>query len=448
MLLPVAGYDLLGARRVVAAALLVASCRMVAAQLPMVRDPGQGVVALPSGGTGAAELSGIAWTGGTNYLAVGDNGAPAIWTMSVALDASTGRITSATVTGSIAAALGGDSEGIAYRSTTNSVFVSDEVASSITQFGASSGATIGGVSVPAIYASANVQSNMGLEALAYGPGGLWTANEEALVPDGPLSTTSEGSWVRIQRFDAALAAAGQWAYRTDPISALSPFTTAERSGVVDILPWTASTLLVLEREFGGSVIPDFRSRLFGVDVTVASDVSALASLTGGGFTPLVKTLLWEGDFGTSNFEGMAFGPSLVDGWTSLLLVSDNGGGIAQNMYALAVVPEPSTWAMGAAGTACAALGVRRRKGDAALFLRKRAASPFSVHDISGVTPRVGFEPTTYRLTAGRSTVELSGIETFTLAYLGAEIEPLSAHPALAVSPAARCCPGRCIRSAS
>ena len=173
------------------------------------------------------------------------------------------------------------------------------------------------------------------------------------MPDASLSTDSQGSWVRVQRFDAALAAAGQWAYRTDPISALTTLTTAERSGVVDILPWTASTLLVLERELGGSFIPDFRSRLYGVDVAAASDVSALASLTGGGFTPLAKTLLWQGDFGTSNFEGMTFGPTLADGWTSLLLVSDDGGGIRQDLYALAVVPEPSAWVMGAVGIACA-----------------------------------------------------------------------------------------------
>jgi hypothetical protein len=95
-------------------------------------------------------------------------------------------------------------------------------------------------------------------------------------------------------------------------------------------------------------------------VTAASDVSALASLTGGGFTPLAKTLLWQGDFGTSNFEGMTFGPTLADGWTSLLLVSDNGGGIRQDLYALAVVPEPSTRVLGAAGIACAAWGALRR----------------------------------------------------------------------------------------
>lgn len=372
-----ADLSLLAARRVAAvlavAALLAARCQTASAQLPTVRDPGQGIVSLSSGGTGAAELSGITWTGGTSYLAVGDNGAQAIWTMSVALDSSTGRITSTTVTGSIAATLGTDSEGIAYRSTTNSVFVSDEVASTITQFDASSGTTIGGVTVPAIYRSANVQSNMGLESLAFGAGGLWTANEEALVPDGPLSTTSQGSWVRIQRFDATLAAAGQWAYRTDPISALSTLTTAERSGVVDILPWTASTLLVLEREFGGS-FPNFRSRLYGVDVTGASDVSALGSLTGGGFTPLSKTLLWQGNFGASNFEGMTFGPTLTDGWTSLLLISDNGGGLRQDLYALAVVPEPSTWALAAAGIAGAAWAARRRR-DRVGLVRKEEKLP-------------------------------------------------------------------------
>lgn len=330
----------------VAVALVADGSRPAGAQLPSVRDPGQGVVVLPSGSTSAAELSGITWTGGSGYLAVGDDGAKSLWTLGIGVDPATGFITSATVTGSIpAAGLGSDSEGIAYRAASGSVFVSDEVASSITQFDAASGATLGGVAVPAIYASANVQSNMGLESLAFGSGGLWTANEEALVPDGPLSSTSQGSWVRIQRFDAALAAAGQWGYRTDPISALNPFISAERSGVVDILPWTTTTLLVLERELGGAVVPTFRSRLYGVDVTTASDVSAVPSLTGGGFTPLAKTLLWQGVFGSSNFEGMTFGPTLADGSTSLLLVSDNGGGLAQNLYPLSVVPEPGSVAL-------------------------------------------------------------------------------------------------------
>jgi len=345
-----------------------------AAALPTVSDPGQGPVALSSGSTAAAELSGLAWTGGTSYLAVGDNAAASLWTLGITLDPATGFITSGGVTGSIAApGLGTDSEGIAYRAATGSVFVADEVASSITQFDAGSGAMLGGVSVPAIYAPANVQSNMGLESLAFGPGGLWTANEEALVPDGPLSTTSTGSWVRIQRFGETLTPAGQWGYRTDPISALNPFISAERSGVVDILPWSATTLLVLERELGGAIVPTFRSRLYGVDVAAASDVSALPSIDAGGFTPLAKTLLWEGVFGSSNFEGMTYGPSLADGSASLLLISDNGGGLSQNLYALSVVPEP-----GAVALILAAAGLL-----VPMIRRPRRAQPTRCNPLAG-----------------------------------------------------------------
>jgi hypothetical protein len=64
-----------------------------AGQFPTVADSGQGLVSLSSGTTAATELSGITWLGGTNYLAVGDNGAQAIWRLTVGVDATTGRIT-------------------------------------------------------------------------------------------------------------------------------------------------------------------------------------------------------------------------------------------------------------------------------------------------------------------------------------------------------------------
>jgi hypothetical protein len=328
---------------------------------PTVLDPGQGVVGLSSGATLAAELSGITWAGGSTYHAVGDNGAKSIWRLSITLDPVTGWITgSPSVTGGLAApGLGSDSEGIAYRSTTGSVFVADEVASTITEFSLADGGTLGSVPVPTIYGPANVQANMGLESLAWGPGGLWTANEEALGPDGPLATTAAGSWVRIQRFDQSLAPAGQWGYRTDSVSANSPLTTLERSGVVDLLPWTSTGLLVLEREFGGSFLPSFRSRLYFVDTTTADDVSLLPGIGAGGFTPLAKSLLWEGTFGTSNFEGMTFGPTLADGSRSLLLVSDNGGGIGQNLYALQIAPVPEPTALALVLSALALLALRR-----------------------------------------------------------------------------------------
>ena len=64
---------------------------------------------------------------------------------------------------------------------------------------------------------------------------------------------------------------------------------------------------------------------------------------------------------------MTYGPTLDNGLQSLLLISDNGGGLSQDMLALAVtaptpVPEPGTWALLATGLgAFAVQRVRRRR---------------------------------------------------------------------------------------
>jgi hypothetical protein len=352
-----------------AALAAVASAFLLATASPAaitVASTGQGVVSLPAGGTGAAELSGITYAGGDTYYAVGDNGAAAIWRLGISVDPVTGWITSAVVTGSVPApSLGSDSEGIALAPGGAAVWVADEVASTITALSLTTGSVVGGVSVPAIYRPTNVQDNRGLESLSFGGGSLWTANEEALVPDGPLATTSAGSWVRLQRFGGeSLSPAGQWAYLTDPLSATSPFTTATRNGVVDLVALPDGGLLALERDFGGT-IPTFRSRVYAVDFSAASDVSDLASLTGGGFAPVSKTLLWQGSFASSNFEGITLGPLLADGGQSLLLISDDGsgtGGQQQNLLGLVIygVPEPSAMVLTAAGGVLAWLIGRRR----------------------------------------------------------------------------------------
>ena len=286
---------------------------------------GQSPFRLSSSNTTAAQLSGIAYSGGTAYYSVGDNGDKMIWQLYTSLNTSTGRIRSSLVTAGIAAPeLGSDSEGIALRPERGTAWVSDETASPISEFSLATGAKVGGVDVPDIYRPSNVQGNRGLESLTYGSGTLWTANEEALKPDGPLSTTSAGSWVRIQQFTGPdLSATLQFGYLTDPISQMSPFVTVERSGLVDLLVLPGGALLALERELGGW-IPHFRSRVYLLDLTGATDVSTWPSLAGGDFTPVTKTLLWQGVFGFSNFEGMTLGPRLTDGSQSLLLISDNG----------------------------------------------------------------------------------------------------------------------------
>lgn len=304
---------------------------------------GQSPFVLAGGTTGAGELSGIAFAGGgitdTGYYAVGDTGTPAIWELYTSLNGNTGRIRSSLVSGSISVPqLGRDSEGIALAPGRGSAWVSDEIASTITEFSLTTGAKVGAVTVPAIFRPANVQNNMGLESLTYGAEKLWTGNEEALRPDGALSTTAAGSWVRLQEFTGPELTAGrQFGYLTDPISRMSPFVSVERSGLVDLVALPNGELLALERELGGW-IPRFRSRIYLVGFGGATDVSALPSLADGGFTPVAKTLLWEGFFGFSNFEGIALGPVIGAGTYSLLLVSDDGAGeLAQRQGVLSLI---------------------------------------------------------------------------------------------------------------
>ncbi len=283
---------------------------------------------LSSGSTGAAELSGLTYAGGTTYYSVGDNGADSIWQLYTSLATPPGGIRSGLVASGISApALGADSEGIALTPSGTSAWVSDEIASTITEFSLVDGSRVGSVAVPAIYRPTNVQGNFGLESLSYAAGALWTGNEEALRSDGSLSTTAAGSWVRIQKFTGpGFTPSIQYAYRTDPIAEMSPLTDAERSGLVDMVALPDGHVLSLERELGG-FLPVFRSRIYLVDFTGATDIADVPSLSEGGFTPVSKTLLWQGYFAFTNFEGMALGPQQSDGSYSLLMVSDDGGGI-------------------------------------------------------------------------------------------------------------------------
>lgn len=316
-----------------------ATAKAAAAQPRLRLNPTvQGVHRLRGGGADAAELSGITYAGGSSYYAVGDNGAPRIWQIAAEVNATFGRLASSAIAGGIEApGMGRDSEGIALRPGTDTVWVTDEIDSTITEFSLSTGEKVGAVAVPGIYRPANVRNNMGLESLSYGAGKLWTANEEALVPDGPLSTTVSGSWVRIQEFGGQdFAPATQYAYRTDRIAGMSPFISVERSGLVDLLALPDGRVLALERQAGG-FFPHFRSRIYQLDFSGATDVSEFPGLADGGFTAVRKRLLWQGVFLSDNFEGITLGPRLNNGAYSVLLISDDGSGDAgqrQDLYSL------------------------------------------------------------------------------------------------------------------
>lgn len=301
-----------------------------------ISDPGQGPVALPKGDTAARELSGITWAGGTRYYAVSDK-LGKLFPLSVDIDRDKGTIARAVVEPDLGLPGSTDLEGIAYDAEHQTVLVSDEIGPAIREYRVADGRLVRSIALPAIYGSA--RKNLSLESLALEPEkhGLWTTSEETLANDGPLSSFAAGSVVRLQRFDRAYKADGQWAYVTDPAvgDMLKPGRDIESSGVSDLVALPGGGLIALERAYGAQGL---RIRLYEIDFAGATDVAAIASLQGATYKPVRKALLWQRVFPNINYEGAALGPALSGGGHSLVLISDDGHHQRQALYPLVVRP--------------------------------------------------------------------------------------------------------------
>lgn len=317
---------------------LILICSIVNATISI---SGVGVLANPSGSNEG--LGGICYTGGTQYYAVDDSGGM-MQPATISINPSSGAITAALF--SVAVHLGGtDLESIDYNAVNNSIFVSDESGATIKEYGLANTNYLSSVSVPSVFSS--YRSSYSLESLTIRGDGLemWTCNEEALydispvVDDGPLSTDTNGSLVRLQRFARnsvhdTWSSSGQWAYLCDPYDVDSGFTESERSGVSDLCVLPDGKLLVLERAADvDNAHARFRNRIYEVDFTGATDVSSIASLNGTNYTKVSKTLHWSDYFSdTYNFEGLCIGPRLDNNALSLLMVADGDGDQDNGLY--------------------------------------------------------------------------------------------------------------------
>jgi hypothetical protein len=293
---------------------------------------------------GMMELSGAAYrtpVGGSSHqvYAVQDSGNQLV-TLTVGL-AANGALTSAAATATQTLSPGYDFEGMAI-GPAGSVLVAEESTPAIRRYDGATGTTLATLGMPPVYA--NSRTNFAFESLTRGTDGItyWTANEEALNPDGPQSTTSQGTTVRLQRFsyDAAgtLSLGPQYAYAVDPIHIGTSTDARTRSGLVDLVALPDSSLLTLERSLGisgvflGVPLYQYEDRIYRVTIGGATDISQAplsAGLIGQSYTTASKTLLWKGQVGGGfgqNLEGLTLGPQLPGGDWSLLGVVDNGGG--------------------------------------------------------------------------------------------------------------------------
>jgi Esterase-like activity of phytase len=294
-----------------------------------------------TGGSGARELSGITYTGGSSYLSIGDK-EKLLHTLSINLNPANGQITSASIDPTpvtLSSSFNGDREGIAVQG--NFVLTTNEEGPQLEAFDAATGASTGtpvNTANPGYGIYAQDRPNRAWESLAIYQNNTSTilfANEDALIPDGPAAGFTQGAVVRIQASSADAAnstatAIGQFAYPTDAINGDSPFTTSETSGLVELLTLPNNRVLAMERSVGQT---GYRIRLYQVKGGGATDISGLSGLAGltpgVDYTPVGKTLLWEKTFSAltnSNFEGIALGPVLGNGELSLLLVADNASG--------------------------------------------------------------------------------------------------------------------------
>ena len=270
-------------------------------------------------------LSGITWLGGDRYASVMDNSANLI-TFRLELSAD-GTPLAATGFEPVLLAERHDYEDIVPRlGGAAAVFLCEEDTPAIRGFRLRDGAADGTIPVPGIFRGR--RPNRGLESLALDPDGrhVWTANEEALVADGPAAAPQGSTVVRLVRLPlAARGEAFQVAYRVDPPHAVVPvFKGPTFSGVVALVAVGRGRLLVLERS-AGLGLPPFESRIYLVDTTGAVDVSAKEDgLASQPDTFVGKTLLWSGTLGI-NLEGLSMGPRLGPDRRALVAIADNGG---------------------------------------------------------------------------------------------------------------------------
>lgn len=241
-----------------------------------------------------------------------------------------------------------------------------------------SGVFVREFATPAMYnyvdnATTGGRNNKLFEALTVTPDGtIYTANEDALVQDGPITSVSNGSVVRLTALDPVSGAAGaQYAYELPPIpvDAVPGAPFGPDNGLPELLAISDTQFIAIERAFAFGVGNTIRLTLAEITADT-TDVSSFASLAGADYTPMRRTLLlempitYEG-ITLDNIEGVSWGKTLANGNRTLVLVADNNFSATQSTQFIALeiapVPEPEQYALLLAGLGLLSLARRHAR---------------------------------------------------------------------------------------
>lgn len=329
--------------------------------------------------TAMGGISGLAYVPETGlYLALSDdrsqNSAARFYTLDITEIGTsaaffTSGVTTLTATNDLPFAPGMiDPEAIAYFDSDH-IFISSEGDGLVTPrlppsifVSRSDGHITGNVALPSKFlpnlegeAVYGVINNAAIEGLSLSPDRsiLFAVTEDPLLQDGSQPTFEAGGMSRGIAFqmtaDGQVAGSREFVYPVDPARRPThpEIPYIGNNGVSEIIALSNTQLIVMER--GGFAEPDNQWRvyvkLYLVDISQATDVSAIDSLVGQTFVPATKTLLLdlddivpqltEGFRSLDNLEAMAFGPLLSDGSRDLFLMSDDNFNPAQRTQLLA-----------------------------------------------------------------------------------------------------------------